>query len=608
MKRTHRSPNALAALLLGALVVVVGLVTPNVHAAEPDRSDVVLVLDFSASILQDKTNRNRFGAALESIADRVDATTADLVAGDTTVTIVRFATHAADYPGCTDLKLLDSAPSVARFANCLRSVASAYRKGLNPATTKVIGVDTNYVAAMDLAARHLPADSPRPALILFTDGKHDVKGIPVSAVQPALQRLFGTRTPFALLPVGMGLDPKARTALASGLEALRVVRDMPPCISGATFDWPQVVFETAAAAGSAVAVALQDASCTFTAVPPPPTPTPPPAPAAPRGIRLTPEDSKIDLSWTAGPASKSPTLDYLARCHPADGSGTDFESTEGLSTATSATIEGLTNGVAYSCEVAAVGAAGPGPYTASAGSVTPFGRPAPPAKPTVQALNSAVRIAITPLTAQTVTSYRYECSPDQGTTWPAAVDVAPDDTTAEVASLTNGVDYACRAFAKNAVGVSDASPLSDAVRPCGSTLECSALLLPVIGGLGAVLLGGILLALIALFRGRTTGYVVAVADVVHSANIGHGSNLGIAFVRTPETRAVTGIVAERGKRADLHIRRLRGGRFAVRDKVGRHVVEDGAAVVVIDSLGVRHGLVLQAFGTNAASRVAKRSR
>ena len=52
---------------------------------------------------------------------------------------------------------------------------------------------------------HLPADSIRPEMTLFTDGKHDVKGIPV-AVQPARDRLFGSRSPFALLPVGMGLD------------------------------------------------------------------------------------------------------------------------------------------------------------------------------------------------------------------------------------------------------------------------------------------------------------------------------------------------------------------------------------------------------------------
>jgi hypothetical protein len=35
-------------------------------------------------------------------------------------------------------------------------------------------------------------------------------------------------------------------------------------------------------------------------------------------------------------------------------------------------------------------------------------------------------------------------------------------------------------------------------------------------------------------------------------------------------------------------------------------VDDGEAVVVADSVGVRHSLVLHAFATNAASRVANR--
>ncbi len=603
--RTGLPASPLIALALAILVVVVGLV-PNVRAAAPDRSDVVLVLDFSASILQDNTNRNRFGAALEKIADRVDATSTDLVGGDTTVTIVRFATHAVDDPGCAELKLLASPANVARFANCLRAVATAYRKGLTSATTKRLGIDTNYVAAMEAAASHLPADAVRPTMILLTDGKHDVAGVPVSQVQPALQRLFGSRTPFALLPVGMGLDPKDRAALAGGLEGLKIIRDLPPCISGATFDWPDVVFQTAADAGTAVAVALQDATCTFTAAAPTPTPTPSPPPAAARGIRMTPGDRKIDLSWTAGAASTNPVTDYLAQCRPADGSGDPIQSSEGVSTTTSTTVAGLTNGVAYTCEVAAVGASGPGAFTPSAGSVTPFGPPAAPAKPSVEATNGAVKVAVVPDPGQIVTSYRYECSSDHGATWPAAVDVAPDSPAADVGSLVNGTDYTCRAFAKNTIGVSEASPLSDTVRPCGSTLECNALLLPAVGALGAVLAGAILLAVIVLYRGRTTGYVIAVVDVVHSANIGHGSNLGIALVRAPDSRAVTGIVAERGKGTDLQIRRQRDGRFVVRDKVGRHVVAGGETVVVIDSLGVRHGLVLQAFDTNAASRVATR--
>ena len=229
----------------------------------PDKSDVVLVLDFSASILKDSATRNRFGAALERIADRVDATSADLVAGDATVSIVQFAAKAIDYKGCTDLRLLDSPETVVRFSDCLRAVAGAYRKGLDPALTKSIGIDTNYVAAMQQAAKHLPADSVRPVMILFTDGKHDVKGVPLSQVQVVRDRLFGKRTPFALLPVGLGLAAKDRAALEAGLNRLKIIRDMPACVSGTTFEWPQVGFQGPDQAGNAVAVALQDATCTL---------------------------------------------------------------------------------------------------------------------------------------------------------------------------------------------------------------------------------------------------------------------------------------------------------------------------------------------------------
>ena len=79
-------------LAVGA-VLFSGLLAPvSLAQNEPDQSDVVLVLDFSASILDDAANRNRFATALDDIADRIDATSADLVAGDTAVTIVQFAT------------------------------------------------------------------------------------------------------------------------------------------------------------------------------------------------------------------------------------------------------------------------------------------------------------------------------------------------------------------------------------------------------------------------------------------------------------------------------------------------------------------------------------
>lgn len=602
MSRLGPGARSVVAILIG-VVLVGGRLAPPAQAATPDPSDVVLVFDFSASILQDEANRNRFGAALEGIAARVDATSADLTAGDATVSIVRFASKAVGYPGCVDLKLLKSTVAVARFAECLRAVGAAYRKGLDPRLTKAIGVDTNYVAAMEEANKHLPADSVRPAMILFTDGKHDVAGVPVSQVQPARDRLFGARTPFALLPVGMGLDPTKRDVLASGLASLRITKDMPACVSGATFDWPTVVFETPVDAGNAVAVALQNATCTFTAEATP-RPTPTPIPAAVQGIRLAPGDGSVEVAWTPPATTSEPIVDYSVRCRA--GEGDWIESKEGVSLETKATVEGLTNGLEYQCEVASVGAAAPGEWTSAGASVSPFGRPAAPAKPTVEAQNSTVLVKVPAVPSGAVSSYHFECSGDNGATWTAGVDSPPDNPSTQVGGLTNGVDYLCRAFAANGAGRSDASPLSDAIKPCGSLLQCNPIMLPILSVLLIVLIGGLLAVVIALWRGRTTGYVVAVVDIVHTANIGHGSKLGIAFEQARDTRQVTGIVAEKGKEADIRIRRLRGGRFEIKDRTGKRIAADGEAVVVSDRTGGRHSLALQAFGTNPASEVASR--
>ena len=151
MSRLGPGARTVVAILIGVLLVGGGRVlgpVADVRAAEtPDRSNVILVMDFSASILRDEANRNRFGAALERIAARVDETSADLIAGDARLSIVEFATSAADLPGCVDLKTLNTPEIVGRFADCLRSVASAYRRGAPPTTA--IGIDTNYVAAID---------------------------------------------------------------------------------------------------------------------------------------------------------------------------------------------------------------------------------------------------------------------------------------------------------------------------------------------------------------------------------------------------------------------------------------------------------------------------
>ena len=604
MRHSRPVTAAIALFIVGVFFAGGGTASVGAQTA-PDRSDVVLVLDFSASILRDEANRNRFGTALEQIADRVDATSADLVAGDATVSIVQFASKAADYPGCADLRLLGDPAAVAHLADCLRSVAGDYRKGLDPALTRKIGVDTNYVAAMEQAAKHLPADAVRPTMILFTDGKHDVKGVPVSEVAAAQDRLFGSRTPFALLPVGMGLESKDRDALQAGLGRLQVIKGMPSCVSGTTFEWPQVVFESAEDAGSAVAVALQNATCTFTVAPSPtPEPAPVPTPGRVTGIRATPGDGQVVLEWTA-PAKAEGVTDYMARCRSGDGA--DVESTEGTSAEPKAVVTGLTNGLEYRCEVAAVDASAPGAWTPASATVTPFGRPAAPGELIVVAENGAVRINVPADVRAGATDLRYECSGDGGNTWDKTIDVgAAGEAPARIGGLTNGVSYVCRAFAVNATGQSDPSPVSAAVLPCGSTFECNPLLTPVFGVVGAVLAVILALLLVAFIRSRNRGYVLAVVDVVHTANLGRGSKLGIAFIRDPRDNRVTGIEADPHPMADVHLRPLRGNRFEIKDRLGKRITSAGESVVVVDAIGGRHELVLRAFETNAASKVSSR--
>ena len=609
MTRPGTMARAVVMLVLGAFLVAGPIASTSLAQDHPDQSDVVLVLDFSASILNDPVNRDRFAAALDRIADRVDATSADLVAGDTTVTMVQFATRAAEYPGCFDLQLLDSPETVARFANCLRGAAEAYRTGLDPALTTKIGDDTNYVAAMTVAERHLPADAVRPALILFTDGKHDVANVPVGEVQPALVRLFGDRSPFALLPVGMGLSPAERPALESGLVNLRTIREMPACVSGSQFDWPQVVFDSAADAGNAVAVALQNVTCTFTVAPEPtptpsPTPTPQPTPAEPRGIGVVPGDGRIDLDWIPPATTLAPIVDYRVRCRPDQGDWT--ESTEGTSVETSAVVEGLTNGVAYECEVMTVDQAGEGAWTPGPAAVVPVGRPAAPVKPAVHALDQAVRIDVPPVDPALVSNFRFECSGDEGQTWPSSVEVtAAGVSAADISGLANGASYRCRAFAVNAAGVSDPSEVSDLVRPCGSVMDCNPILTPVLGVLGIVLFGGLFALLASLYRDRTRGYVVAVVDVVHTGNLGYGSKLGLRFVRAAPNGVITGIASDRGRGADFRIRHRGGDQFELTDKSGKQLVTSGQPFMAVDSLGTRHQVILRRFRGRTASAMAR---
>ena len=603
--RIRRATFAIATSIAVAASVASGLASTALAAA-PDKAEVVLVLDFSSSILDDATTRNQFGAALDRIADRVDETARDLIGGDTTISIVEFGAKAADVPNCSEIKTLGSPFAVTRLSNCLRTVADEYKKGGDAALTKSIGRDTNYVAAMQAADKHLPDGATRPTMILFTDGKHDAPGVPVSQVQPTRDSLFGSRKPFALLPVGMGLKAAERPTLEAGLTKLKTINDMPACSSGATMQWPAVVFATPDDAGNAVAVALQDATCTFTAA----------GPVASQGpqnvvtdIRLEARDRSAQVAWVPPTTSANDQIvNYRIQCTAADG-GDPVTKTQEPTPDNSTTVEGLTNGTAYSCEVAADTAKKQGDWTKADTTVTPAPVPAAPSKPKVTAGDRAINVETKLGDGAAADSLSYACMPvgASPSASPAIADVqVADGTKATVGGLKNGTAYVCTATAANGSGIGAASPASDAVTPCDGFLDCNNLMLPVVAGLAGVIALALLIGFIVLARNRTGSYVVAVVDTVHSANLGGGSELGLALIGGPYARQLEGIASAKGKKADVKIHKLRGDRFRVTDKRGSQEVHSGEAIVVESRNGVRHELVLRGFEGRAASGVTVR--
>jgi len=601
--RIQRATSALAASIVVVALLASGL-APNALAVGADKAEVVLVLDFSSSILDDATTRNQFGDALERIADRVDATSRDLIAGDTTLSIVQFGAKAADVPKCGDIKTLGSPFAVQRLSECLRTVAAEYKKGRDAGLTKSIGLDTNYVAAMEAAAAHLPADATRPTMILFTDGKHDVPNVPVSLVQPTRERLFGQRKPFALLPVGMGLKPAERPTLEAGLKGLQTINAMPPCSNGDTMAWPEVVFATPDLAGTAVAQALQAATCTFTAVPV----ASPTVQNVVSDIRLTAGDGTAQVMWDPPTTTtKDPIVSYRIRC-TADSGGDPIETTQEPTPDNSTVVQGLANGTPYACEVAADTAKKQGDWVKADTTVTPAPVPAAPEKPTVTAGNRLIHINAKPGSGQAADTLHYECAPVGASAQPspATADVQVPSTKTTIGGLKNGTAYVCRATAINGSGTSAVSAASDAVTPCDGVLDCNNLTLPVIGGLGALIALAVLVGVVFLARNRTGSYVVAVVDTVHSANLGGGSDVGLALIGGPYARQLEGIAAAKGRKADVKIHKLRGDRFRVTDKRGSQEVHSGEPVVVESRNGVRHELVLRAFEGRAASEVTVR--
>ena len=161
------------------------------------------------------------------------------------------------------------------------------------------------------------------------------------------------------------------------------------------------------------------------------------------GLAGTVGNGLVILSWVA-PISNggSAITDYaIQRSSNAGITWTTF--TDGVSTATSAAVTGLTNGTSYMFQVATVNGVGAGTYAQST-VLTPRGMPGPVTGLAGTAGNSQVTLSWTvPLSngGSTITDYVIQQSSDAGVTWTTFTDAISTATRATVTGLTNGTSY-----------------------------------------------------------------------------------------------------------------------------------------------------------------------
>ena len=178
--------------------------------------------------------------------------------------------------------------------------------------------------------------------------------------------------------------------------------------------------------------------------------TPATVPGAPTGLSATAGNQQVALSWTAPASNGGATItDYE---YSQNGSAT-WTSTGG--TATSYTVQSLTNGQSYSFRVRAVNRVGESTASAASSSVTPATVPGAPTGLSATVGDQQVELSWTaPASNGGATILRYEYEQGLSGTWTSTGGTATSFT---VRNLTNGQSYTFRVRAVNRVGAGAAS-------------------------------------------------------------------------------------------------------------------------------------------------------
>ncbi len=183
--------------------------------------------------------------------------------------------------------------------------------------------------------------------------------------------------------------------------------------------------------------------------------TPRTVPGQPTFGSGTPGNGQVSLTWTA-PASNggAAITDYVVEYKAS--SATSWSTfADGVSTALTAIVTGLTNGTSYVFRVSARNEAGAGAPTAASSSVTPRTAPGRPwllsGSPGDRQVSLTWR-APDSNGGSAITDYVVEYKTSSASTWLTFNDGVSTATSATVTGLVNGVSYVFRVSAKNIAG------------------------------------------------------------------------------------------------------------------------------------------------------------
>jgi hypothetical protein len=181
--------------------------------------------------------------------------------------------------------------------------------------------------------------------------------------------------------------------------------------------------------------------------------TPRTVPGVPSGLTATRGDRSVALEWEAPASTGGAAIsDYVVQ-YATSASGPFGTFADGTSTATTATVTGLTNGTTYFFRVAAANVAGTGTATTVV-AATPM---TVPQAPTITGLTSGshfLQVAFTPGASNggsAVTGYQYQLD---GGSWVSTTTTTSPIT---VSGLTNGHAYTVAIRSLNAIGSSATS-------------------------------------------------------------------------------------------------------------------------------------------------------